>query len=63
MSSALTWRKSTRSSQQQACVEVADTGGLTLVRDSKLGDASPILSITSSSWRAFVVTLRADDVT
>ncbi len=54
-----TWRKSKFSGSQGSCVEIADSiGGLTLVRDSKLGNASPILTFTSDQWRTFVMTLR-----
>jgi hypothetical protein len=38
------WRKSTYSNSQAACVEVAELpAGGQAVRDSKLGDASPVL--------------------
>ncbi len=53
------WRKSTYSGSQGTCVEITDSvGGLTRVRDSKLGDASPNLTFTRAQWQAFVVTLR-----
>jgi len=40
------WRKSTFS-QDNGCVEFADLGdGIVGVRDSKLGDTSPVLSFT-----------------
>lgn len=49
------WRKSTRS--VNSCVEVArDTA--VLVRDSKLGEASPVVSVTPAGWTAFVNSLR-----
>lgn len=55
-----TWRKSSYSSNQGACVEVADlaTGGQA-VRDSKLGDASPVLWFTSSQVAALAADVKA----
>lgn len=48
------WRKSSRSGAQQACVEVATNTQTPLIRDSKLGDESPILEIKSSAFRSFL---------
>lgn len=36
------------------CVEVADTGGQVLIRDSKLADESPILAVPPGVFRALV---------
>lgn len=53
------FRKSSYSSDQGAnCVEVADLPGWHLVRDSKLGDASPVLRFPASEWTAFVAELK-----
>ncbi|MQA27493.1 MAG: DUF397 domain-containing protein [Micromonosporaceae bacterium] len=52
-----TWRKSSRSSNQQSCVEVAMTDGSVLLRDSqdRLG---PVLGVPSEDWSAFLAALR-----
>lgn len=49
------WRKSRRSANNGACLEVAP--GI-LVRDSKLGDDSPVLGFTAEAWRKFVAALK-----
>jgi hypothetical protein len=53
------WAKSSHSDANDNCVEVAPLpdGGM-LVRDSKLGDASPVLRFTAAEWRAFVAGVR-----
>lgn len=49
------WKKSTRSGPYtDNCVEVRTNGDQILVRDSKLGDGSPVLSFTPDEWDAFV---------
>lgn len=51
------WRKSTFSDngQEGGCVEVADlSDGGSAVRDSKLGEASPVLTFTAKEWDAFL---------
>lgn len=55
-----TWRKSSYSSNQGACVEVADlaTGGQA-VRDSKLGDASPVLRFGTAEMAALAADVKA----
>jgi len=35
------------------CVEEAQTEDKVLIRDSKLGDASPILKFDENEWQAF----------
>jgi hypothetical protein len=48
------WRKSTRSSNQGQCVEVADNlPGVVHVRDSKDPDG-PVLTFEPDAWRAFI---------
>lgn len=54
------WRKSSRSGGNGgACVEVAATPAATGVRDSKLGDASPILPFTSATWSSFLTQVKS----
>ncbi|GAA1677223.1 DUF397 domain-containing protein [Fodinicola feengrottensis] len=56
----LTWRKSRRSGNNGgACVEVTQLQSDDLVvRDSKLGDISPLLTFTTTNWRTFVEAIR-----
>lgn len=54
------WRKSTRSNNQGACVEVAGLQDGHLVRDSKLGDDSPILTVPRGAFAAFIEAIKAD---
>jgi hypothetical protein len=41
------------------CVEVAYLPGHRLVRDSKLGDASPLLAASPTEWSAFTAVVSA----
>jgi hypothetical protein len=52
----VTWRRSTRCSNG-ACVQVAETSGAVLVRDSKL-DQSPILRFDTAAWGEFLVAVK-----
>lgn len=48
------WVKSRRSSGNAACVEVAAVADGHLVRDSKLGDASPVLTVSAGQFAALL---------
>jgi hypothetical protein len=50
--------KSSYSNGASACVEAEGTEGGVLVRDTKLGEASPVLSFTDAEWNAFVAGVR-----
>lgn len=54
------WRKSTYSSNQGACLEVADLGDGRAVRDSK-HPTGPALVFTATEWAAFTAGVRAGD--
>jgi hypothetical protein len=56
------WRKSTRSSGDGACVEVANLHSATAVRDSK-DPAGPALTFTPTQWAAFTAGIRAGEFT
>ena len=47
------WRKSSRSTGGQDCVEVAQTGTSCLIRDSKNPDGAR-LAVTPQEWAAFI---------
>lgn len=49
------WRKSSRSGGAQQCVEVAtNVPAASLIRDSKLGEQSPILNVAPSAFTTFL---------
>ena len=54
------WRKSTYSSNQGQCVEVAQLPGVYGVRDSK-DPAGAVLAFTPGQWSAFTTGVRAGD--
>jgi Domain of unknown function (DUF397) len=62
MDTQLNWRKSTFSGQGNSCVEVANLpGNGRAVRDSKLGEDSPILTFRAEEWTAFIGGVRAGE--
>ena len=55
------WRTSSFT-DNQTCVEVADLpDGGRLVRDTKLGEASPVLRYTAAEWQAFIAGVKAGE--
>jgi Domain of unknown function (DUF397) len=52
------WRKSTYSGQNGNCVEVAASGPVVGVRDSKDTTGSALM-LSSAEWRRFVAQVRA----
>ena len=56
------WRKATKSNNNGACAQIrADGQGGVQVRDSKLGEASPVLSFTAAEWSAFLDGAKNDE--
>ncbi|WP_326644224.1 DUF397 domain-containing protein [Streptosporangium sp. NBC_01755] len=54
ISPELTWHKSSKSAQQDNCIEAADLpGGGRAIRDSK-DPNGPVLCFASSEWRSFI---------
>ncbi|THV43437.1 DUF397 domain-containing protein [Glycomyces buryatensis] len=53
------WKKSSRSGNNGGdCVEARALEDVVQVRDTKLGDASPILDASPADWRAFLATAK-----
>ncbi|MFG2620854.1 DUF397 domain-containing protein [Streptomyces sp. NPDC048507] len=58
--SSARWRRSSRSTGMNNCVETAAlTGGLLAVRDSKRADGPAVL-FTGPAWDGFLTCVRAD---
>ncbi|MBT2489154.1 DUF397 domain-containing protein [Streptomyces sp. ISL-96] len=57
MSTDLKWLKSSYSSEQGECVEVAPTPHTIHIRDSK-DTTRPSLTLSPTTWSAFVATYR-----
>lgn len=53
------WRKSSRSGANQgSCVETRANGPRFQVRDSKLGEASPILDLTGTDFTGLLASVK-----
>ena len=54
MSKPSEWIKATRSTNDNACVEMRRHDDRIEVRDTKQGESGPILSFTTSEWTAWL---------
>ncbi len=59
--STATWRRSSRSTANANCVEVAVAGSAVGVRDSKDPDG-PVLVLPATAWTHFVTAIRSDQL-
>ena len=55
---AAAWRKSSWSTFNGSCAEVAASGAGVLVRDSKLAGRSPVLRFGAAQWAVFLASLK-----
>jgi hypothetical protein len=53
MEDLVRWRKSSYSANGGECVETGNGGDHVLVRDSKRGDQSPVLTFSTDAWERF----------
>jgi hypothetical protein len=60
MTTSPQWQRGSKSNAD-GWVEVARTADATLVRDSKLGDSSPVLTFGEDEWRAFQDAVKAGE--
>lgn len=59
--SGASWRKSSRSDgHAQNCVMVAHVPGFGALRDSKLGDDSPVLVVSADKMTSFIDAVKGD---
>ena len=56
------WFTSSYSAAQAQCVEVAFLPDRRLLRDSKLGAASPVLAVSPAGWSAFTTVVKAERI-
>jgi hypothetical protein len=54
------WRKSSRSSDDGACVEVGFAPGARGIRDTKLGGTSPVLPLSEEAFSVFLEAVKHD---
>ena len=52
------WQKSSHSNSTN-CTEAALRNDTVLVRDSKLGDGSPVLAFSPTDWQSFLQRIKA----
>jgi hypothetical protein len=53
------WRTSRHSGSSANCVEVATSGHIVGVRDTKQHGRGPVLSFTAPTWRTFITAAKA----
>lgn len=56
------WIKSSVSEPSGNCVELATANGVISVRDSKIGDKSPILTLTPARVQAFLDSAKTNEL-
>jgi hypothetical protein len=61
MSDTYNWYKSSYTSGQGNCVEVAPLAGGVAVRDSK-DPAGPVLAVSPQHWEAFTAVIKAGEL-